>query len=74
MSKLWWMKKWNNKICGITHTRLRPGTDNSGISYATTLPCGHGFYTKPLLQWVHVCNKNLTQATCPTCRSIIKYF
>mgnify|MGYP006998153170 CR=1 FL=1 len=40
MTRLWWNKKWgSNKLCGITHTRLRPGCNKYGIKYTTKLKC-----------------------------------
>ena len=49
MAKYFWNKKYGrNKLCGITHTRLRPGKNKDGVSYVIILKCGHGFYRKPL--------------------------
>ena len=67
---LWWDTKWNkNNICGITHARLRPGKNKNGLPYTIRLPCGHGFYINPLLEWMQKCPKHI--ATCPCCRSKI---
>jgi coenzyme F420-reducing hydrogenase beta subunit len=66
MSKYWWSKKWGkDKVCGITHTRLRPGKSIDDVSYTITLNCNHTFYRKPLEKWLT--KKN----TCPTCRTFI---
>jgi hypothetical protein len=66
--KPWWEKKWGkDKICGITLTRLRPGSDKFGIPYSIYLPCGHGFYTQALLEWV------INKETCPMCRKNFKF-
>ena len=73
MSKFWWTKKWDNKICGITHTRLRPGTNNYGVKYTTTLVCGHSFYTKPLTEWVETCIRTFKDPSCPICRETIMH-
>lgn len=65
----WWSKKWgNDKICSITHSRLRPGRDKHGIPYVYTTECGHTFYTQALLNWAKYC---VGKATCPYCRSSI---
>ena len=67
MSKPWWNKKWGAyKICGITHTRLRPGSNKNGVHHTTVLKCQHAFCTNPLLEWIKVCPKDLP--TCPMCR------
>ena len=69
MSKPWWSKKWGcEKICGITHTRLRPGKNKKGIFHTTTLSCGHSFCTYPLLSWVNVCG--IESTSCPICRQM----
>jgi hypothetical protein len=67
--KPWWGYKWgNNSLCGITHTRLRPGKDKNGVSYTITLECSHRFYRSALLEWALCCpSKN---PTCPICRHI----
>ena len=62
----WWDSKWNkDNICGISHTRLRPGTNKNGIPYTIQLPCKHRFYTNCLLHWMRI---NPHKATCPCCR------
>jgi len=67
MTKPWWSKKWGkDKICGITHARLRPGTNKNGTHHTTVLKCQHGFYTNPLLEWVKNCPTDIP--TCPVCR------
>lgn len=66
----WWNKKWNkSNICGITHTRLRPGKNKNGLPYTITLQCGHGFYINALLEWMKKCPNDII--TCPLCRKII---
>ena len=71
--KAWWDKKWGkNKICGITHTRLRPGTNKRGTPYVTWINCGHGFYTGVLLEWMVHCFSVYSKPTCPICRENIK--
>ena len=67
--KNFWKKKWKNKICGITHTRLRPGKNKNGISYSVFLPCKHGFYRSVLNEWIKRCPKD--SPTCPLCRKKI---
>ena len=69
MSKSFWKKRWENRICGITHTRLRPGKNKKGVSYSVFLPCKHGFYRSVLKEWVKMCPKD--NATCPICRKKI---
>ena len=61
-----WSQKWGKMhVCGITHARLRPGVDKYGNPYTATLPCGHRFYTKPLLKWA---TQSDGVSTCPLCR------
>ena len=68
--KPWWNSKWGkDKICGITHSRLRPGCNKFGLSYAVTLKCGHSFYRKPLVMWIGKCGN---VPTCPICRKSFK--
>jgi len=70
MEKSWWAEKWGkDKICGITHTRLRPGKNKNGKSYVTRLKCDHSFYTKALEKWIEFCPVN--PPTCPCCRNKI---
>ena len=70
MPNSWWSKKWGkDHICGITHTRLRPGTNRQGIPYVTRLSCTHAFYTKALAKWVETCPTS--PPTCPCCREPI---
>lgn len=62
----WWNTKWNNdNICGITHTRLRPGKNKNGLPYTIRLKCSHRFYMNPLLHWLE------RSSTCPCCRRSI---
>ncbi len=62
-NKPWWNKKWGkDKLCYITHSRLRPTTKNNHI---LKLNCGHTFYKKPITQWLSLNN------SCPVCRKII---
>ncbi len=64
----WWKKKYDKEsICGITHSRLRSGTDRNGQTYSIFLPCGHGFYRSPLAQWV--LSTVPRNPTCPLCRT-----
>ena len=68
--KPWWRNKWGrDKICGITHSRLRPGCDKFGLSYCINLKCGHSFYRKPLVTWAEKCKEC---PTCPICRKSFK--
>lgn len=66
MPKGFWKKKWENKICGITHTRLRPGKNKDGLTYTVFLDCNHGFYRSVLEEWIKNCPIN--PPTCPICR------
>jgi|TARA_B110000967_G_C18609918_1_gene423436 hypothetical protein len=61
-----WIKKWKNKFCGITQTRLRPGKNKQGNTYSIFLDCKHGFYRSVLIEWIKHCPTN--NLTCPTCR------
>ena len=66
--KPFWNKKWgNDKICAITRTRIRPGKDKNGISYAIHLSCGHYFYRKAFIEWYAKNNDKI----CPLCRKNI---
>lgn len=57
----WWASKWGrDKICSITHVRLRPGKK------ITTLKCGHAFYKSAISSWLK------TNDTCPLCRQCVK--
>ena len=63
MSKYWWNKKYGkDSICGITHSRLRPGKSIEGFTHVYTLPCSHTFYSKALIKWLNV------SFSCPVCR------
>lgn len=64
----WWNTKYGkDKICGITHSRLRPGHNKNGQSYVVWLQCNHGFYRKPLEIWLK------TNNTCPICRRDVNF-
>lgn len=64
---VWWSKKWgSDKICFITHSRLRPGKNKDDVPHTIILNCGHSFYTKPLLEWVKQLGER--ESTCPACR------
>ena len=58
----WWEKKWKDKVCPITQTRVRPGKNTKGIPYTTVLSCSHAFCTRAIQAWAK------RQATCPMCR------
>ena len=60
-----WKKYGKNQLCGISHSRLRPGKDKYGNKYVIFLECKHGFYRKPLNMWIKHSN------TCPICRKPI---
>jgi len=63
----WWNKKWGkDKICGITHSRLRPGKNKNGVPHVIVLDCKHAFYTSAILEWVKSYNKK--DIPCPCCR------
>jgi hypothetical protein len=62
-----WKKKWHNKVCGITQSRLRPGKNKYGLSYSIFLDCNHGFYRSALTEWIRKCPSE--NPTCPICRS-----
>ena len=66
-----WKKKWFEKICGITKTRLRPGKNKNGLPYSIFLSCSHCFYRSVLLEWIKNCPHEIP--TCPICRQNIKY-
>jgi hypothetical protein len=66
--KFYWKKKWENKICAITRTRLRPGKNKDGLSYTVFLNCKHGFYRRALIEWIKTCPKYVP--TCPICRNM----
>lgn len=62
----WWNKKWGSeKYCSITQSRLRSGKYKDGINRCVYLDCSHGFYTRPLLQWLW------SNSTCPSCREYV---
>jgi hypothetical protein len=58
----WWEKKWKDKVCPITQTRIRPGKNKKGISYTTVLSCSHAFSTSAIESWA------VRRTTCPMCR------
>jgi hypothetical protein len=67
--KQWWEKKWGkDKLCGITHTRLRPGKNKNEIPYIVTLKCKHSFYRTVLIEWCNYCTSD--EPTCPSCREV----
>lgn len=60
-----WSKKWGrDKICPITHTRLRPGKNKRGVKYVIELVCGHMFYRSAVLNYIRSCENPV----CPMCR------
>ncbi len=60
----WWSKKYGkDKVCAITHTRLRSGVNSQGLPYSIFLRCGHGFVRTALINMV----KN-GSSKCPLCR------
>lgn len=64
----WWNKKYGREsICGITRSRLRPGTNKHGQTYSVFLSCKHGYCRSALKQWV-LTNPGRTP-TCPLCRA-----
>ena len=69
MKKPFWKIKWDDKICGITKSRLRPGKNTEGLSYTVFLDCTHGFYRSVLLEWIKHCPTD--NLTCPICRKHI---
>lgn len=62
-----WKKRWKDKTCGITQSRLRPGKNRNGISYSIFLGCSHGFYRSVLIEWIKNCPTDIP--TCPICRN-----
>ena len=70
MPKNFWINKWYGQVCGISHTRLRPGGNKSGQSYCIFLSCKHGFYRSVLNKWIENCP---TDPTCPMCRLKIEF-
>jgi len=63
----WWNKKYGkDSICGITHTRLRPGKNRFGETYAVYLDCKHGFCRSAMKVWV--LTNPTAPGTCPLCR------
>ena len=69
--QLFWKKKWDNQICGITKGRLRPGSNKDGLSHSIFLKCTHGFYRSVLIEWVKNCPSEIP--TCPICRGEFDY-
>ena len=66
MGKYFWNKMYGkDKICGITHSKIRAGKDANNNPYCINLKCGHSFYRKPLMEWL------IKNPTCPMCRSNI---
>lgn len=67
---MWWKEKWgSDKICGITHSRIRPGKSKYGLPYSVKLSCGHYFYTNALIEWIKT-----DHSTCPMCRKDINIY
>jgi hypothetical protein len=67
MNSPWWSKRWGkDKLCGISHIRLRPGKNKYGTPYVVSLKCSHSFYTNPLCMWIKNCLPD--DPTCPLCR------
>lgn len=65
----WWNKKYGkDKICGITHIRLRSGYNKKGLTHVIFLNCKHGFYRSALKNWVETFAYKTTYPTCPLCR------
>lgn len=62
----WWSKWGKDKLCGITHSRIRPGKNVHGMTYVITLKCNHYFYRSALIEWTRKCDNN--NLTCPICR------
>jgi len=61
--KPFWDRKWGtDKICGIFHTRLRPGKNKDEMTYSVFLKCGHGFCRTAITKWIN------TKMNCPICR------
>jgi len=64
----WWDKRYGkNAICGITHSRLRPGKDSNGVAYVIKLPCQHAFYRSVLIKWIET-SSSYSAPKCPMCR------
>lgn len=61
-----WKRKWENKMCGITQTRLRPGKNKRGRKYVIFLDCKHGYYRSALIEWIKYCPTE--RLSCPVCR------
>ena len=68
---IFWEKWGKDSLCGITHTRLRPGRYKNGTKRCVFLSCKHGFYTRPLLYWIQTCYINNKIPLCPICRNTI---
>ena len=72
VSHTFWGKKWGkDKICAISHTRMRPGVDKEGVPYVFTLNCKHRYYRKALKEWVLAARNINTNPTCPLCRKYL---
>ena len=71
-NKPFWNKKWGkDKICPISHTRLRPGKNKDGLSYTIMLKCKHMYYRQALKNWYLSNNQN--NNNCPICRTKFKW-
>ena len=68
MTKSYWKKRWEEQVCGITKTRLRPRKNKDGLSYTVFLDCNHGLYRSPLKEWIKICPTYVP--TCPICRTM----
>ena len=66
MKKPFWHKYGKDKICGITHTRLRSGKNKWNETYTVFLPCSHGFCRSALKIWI--LTNPTHNSTCPLCR------
>lgn len=65
-----WYKKWSGQLCGITHSRLRPGKNKNGNPYCVFLDCKHGFYRSVITKWANSCLQSTPR--CPVCRRKFK--
>jgi hypothetical protein len=68
-----WNKKWGKEsLCCITLSRLRPGYYKNSYKKCTFLKCGHGFYTRALIEWIK--NDSNKIPKCPMCRQEIDIY
>lgn len=62
---MWWNSKYGkDKVCSITHCRLRAGGN------CVFLKCGHGFYKNALSSWIDVKVSVGEIPSCPSCRKL----